>query len=536
MERRCAGVFVTLILLFMAMVLRIFVLSRSAYYAAVAGGQSSWLLEVDQSRGQIYDCNLKPLTGSETRYVAAVEPSAEAAGALYPMLAEEDREAATHALAGLTPFVIDVTSPEVYAPGVEVFEVQDRVSAGQTAVHLIGYLDSEGKGVTGLEAAFDEYLRSCGGSLSVRYATDTMGQALSSTTPEVVNENYGAGGGVVLTIDREIQQAAEQAAARYFEKGAVVVLDVHTGEIRAMASLPSYDPTNVAAALEDPDSPLINRALLPYSVGSTFKVLVAATAIEQGYADHTHDCPGYIQVEDVIFHCHNLTGHGLLNMTQALEKSCNPYFVSLIQLTGGESVAAKAAAIGFGSPLELADGITASAGRLPTYEELAVPGQTANFGFGQGYLTATPLQIAQLMATVANDGAAVTPKLIAGYTEDGQTISEYTPTYSPRQVIRESAALQVQQMMIQVVEEGSGTKARPKALGAGGKTASAQTGTYDENGEEIVQAWFAGFYPADEPQYAIAVLAEGMESGGDYAAPVFAEICDRIAELGKLNG
>ena len=140
------------------------------------------------------------------------------------------------------------------------------------------------------------------------------------------------------------------------------------------------------------------------------------------------------------------------------------------------------------------------------------------------------------MATVANDGAAVTPKLIAGYTGDGQTISEYTPTYSPRQVIRESAALQVQQMMIQVVEEGSGTKARPKALGAGGKTASAQTGTYDENGEEIVQAWFAGFYPADEPQYAIAVLAEGMESGGDYAAPVFAEICDRIAELGKLNG
>ena len=222
-------------------------------------------------------------------------------------------------------------------------------------------------------------------------------------------------------------------------------------------------------------------------------------------------------------------------MLHAMEKSCNPYFVSLIQLTGGESVAAKAAAIGFGSSLELADGIRASAGRLPTYEELSVPGQTANFGFGQGYLTATPLQIAQLMAAIANDGAAVTPKLIAGYTQDGQEISEHTPTYAPRQVIRESAALQVQQMMIGVVEEGSGTKARPRAWGAGGKTASAQTGTYDEAGEEIVQAWFAGFYPADEPQYAIAVLAEGMESGGDYAAPVFAEICDAIADSGKLR-
>ena len=184
------------------------------------------------------------------------------------------------------------------------------------------------------------------------------------------------------------------------------MLDVHTGEIRAMASLPAYDPNHVAESLADEDSPMINRALWPYSVGSTFKVLVAATAIEQGYAAHTHDCPGYIQIGDTIFRCHNLAGHGLLNMTQALEKSCNPYFVSLIMKTGGESVAYKASVIGFGSSLELADGITASAGRLPTYEELAVPGQTANFGFGQGYLTATPLQVAQLMATISNDGAA----------------------------------------------------------------------------------------------------------------------------------
>ena len=95
MERRCAGIFVTLILLFITMILRIFVLSQSAYYAAAAGGQSSWLLEVDQGRGQIYDCNLHPLTGSSAHYVAAVQPSAEAAGALYPVLAAEDREAAS---------------------------------------------------------------------------------------------------------------------------------------------------------------------------------------------------------------------------------------------------------------------------------------------------------------------------------------------------------------------------------------------------------------------------------------------------------
>ena len=148
---------------------------------------------------------------------------------------------------------------------------------------------------------------------------------------------------------------------------------------------------------------------------------------------------------------------------------------------------------------------------------------------------ATPLQIAQLMAAIAGDGAAVTPKLVAGFTENGETLSEYTPTYSPKQVVTPSAAIQVQQMMISVVEEGSGTLAKPELLGAGGKTGSAQTGTYDENGEEIVQAWFAGFYPADDPQYAIAVLAEGMEDGGRYAAPVFKEICDGIANAGKVG-
>ena len=535
LERRCAGVYAGLIAAMMGLVLRLYILSQSAYYAAVAGGQSSWLLEVDTSRGQIYDCELQPLVSTEMAYLAAVEPSAQSAAALYSALAPEQREAVTRHLAGLTPFVIEVEAPEVYAPGVEVFSVSQRSTEDQTAVHLIGYLDQEGHGVTGIEAAYDTLLTEAGGTLSVRYTTDTMGRALATEPPEVVDEGYNGAGGVVLTIYREIQLLAEEAAARHFEKGAVVVLDVHTGEIRAMASLPVYDPENVAAALDDPDSPLINRALLPYSVGSTFKVLVAATALEQGYAGHTYDCPGYIQVGDTVFHCHNLAGHGLLDMTGALEKSCNPYFISLIQLTGGESVAAKASAIGFGSPLELADGITAAAGRLPTYEELSVPGQEANFGFGQGYLMATPLQIAQLMAAIAGDGAAVTPKLVAGFTEDGETLSEYTPTYSPKQVVTPSAAIQVQQMMISVVEEGSGTLAKPELLGAGGKTGSAQTGTYDENGEEIVQAWFAGFYPADDPQYAIAVLAEGMEDGGRYAAPVFKEICDGIANAGKVG-
>ena len=108
MERRSIGIFASLMFVFMVLVLRVFVLSRSTYYAAAAGSQSSYLLQVDRSRGMIYDCNMKPMVGTETEYRAAVAPSSEAAGALYFALDEEEREYATHCLAEQRPFVIDV--------------------------------------------------------------------------------------------------------------------------------------------------------------------------------------------------------------------------------------------------------------------------------------------------------------------------------------------------------------------------------------------------------------------------------------------
>ena len=153
-------------------------------------------------------------------------------------------------------------------------------------------------------------------------------------------------------------------------------------------------------------------------------------------------------------------------------------------------------------------------------EAMESPAEVANLSFGQGKLTATPVQIAQLVSTVANGGKSVHPRLVYGTTEDGLSIQNQEEGYAQNQVISPAAAKRVAQFMVDTVEYGSGQKAKPKAGGAGGKTASAQTGIY-EDGVEIVHAWFAGFYPAEEPRYTIVVLAEGMESGGDYAAPVF---------------
>ena len=257
--------------------------------------------------------------------------------------------------------------------------------------------------------------------------------------------------------------------------------------------------------------------------------------MEQGISRfRTFDCTGAVEVEDVTFHCHKLSGHGVLDMQGAMEWSCNPYFITLGQMAGGENILKKAWAIGFGSPSQLAPGIATASGSLPALQAMESPAEVANLAFGQGELTATPVQIAQLVSTVANGGKSVHPRLVYGTTEDGLSIQNQEEGYAQNQVISPAAAKRVAQFMVDTVEYGSGQKAKPKAGGAGGKTASAQTGIY-EDGVEIVHAWFAGFYPAEEPQYTIVVLAEGMESGGDYAAPVFQEIADGIADYKGMD-
>ena len=155
--------------------------------------------------------------------------------------------------------------------------------------------------------------------------------------------------------------------------------------------------------------------------------------------------------------------------------------------------------------------------------------ETANFSFGQGSLTATPVQLACLVSAAANGGGGVTPRLVRGVTADGERLSLETARYDPIPVFSQRAAAAVREGMIGVVEHGSGTAAKPDAGGAGGKTASAQTGQFVD-GKEIVHAWFAGFCPAEEPRWAIVVFVEAGESGGDAAAPVFREIAQALEE------
>lgn len=531
MYKRFLVTFSIMIFLFGLLIARLSLLAVTEPLMQAAQQQSATVLTVAETRGVIYDRKLRPLTGIETKNVAAVLPNDQAADVLMRDTPISKRAELQKKLTEMRPFLWEANSQALYARGLEVFLVPQRYLDEQPAVHILGQLDpANGRGVSGLERAYDSLLSSAGGVVQMRYATDALQRGIAASPPEIIDSGYLSGAGLVLTIDRDIQLIAERAA-KALDRGAVVVMDPYTGDILASASVPAYDPNNPAEALTDPKAPFFNRAFAAYSVGSTFKLLTAASALEAGYTvDRKYTCTGAIEVLDQTFHCHQLTGHGTIDMQTALNRSCNPYFISLALKIGGPTLSYKAQQLGFGTRFEAAPGFFTAAGTMPTLNELDAPAAVANFGFGQGVLSATPIQIATLISAVANGGGAVTPRLVAGTTSNGKEITTATVIYSPRSVFLEQAALQVRNMMVEVVEDGSGKNAKPKQGGAGGKTASAQTGQY-KDGKEVIHAWFSGFVPAEQPQYTIVVLAEGGESGSDVACPVFAEIADELYEL-----
>lgn len=538
MQWRIVGVFVVMLTIASGLMVRLYALSMNVGLEQAAQSQSAYTLQITTTRGQIYDRNLQPLTDTEQRNYLAVLPTDDAVQACAEQITGTSRRLALDAAAQGTPFVLPLEDGQkVYAADVENFTVSSRLPhdpSEQLAVHLLGYLDGEGNGVSGIEQAYNDQLAAAGEQVTVRCQVDALGRPMENGTMQVEGSSRPPQQGVILTLDKRMQQAVEQVGEQ-IDQGAIVVMDVQTGAITASASFPQYDPYHLEAALEDAGQPLINRALLPYCVGSSFKLSVAAAALEEGISpSFSVDCVGGTTVAGRIFYCHNRAGHRETDLKRAIEQSCNPYFIKLGQETGAEQLLGMAKALGFGQETQLADGVIAQAGNLPTLGELSSPHELANFSFGQGKLTATPVQIAAMVSAVANGGMAVTPHLVMGTTEDGQTVQE-KESPAPVRVFSQQTAAFLQKAMIGVVEEGSAPLAQPKQGGAGGKTASAQTGLYDEEGEEIVHAWFAGFFPAQNPQYAAVILIEGGEYGGQVASPLFAQLVDLYGPLDEAE-
>ncbi len=526
MVKRACGVFALLVFLFCIIGIRTADIAINSEQAAVAS--SSMSIDLETLRGTVYDCNMQLLTNCENSLYVAAKPTNRAIAALKKVLLPEIFDSVIERMSKGKPVAVKAEySPEKNEDIAEI-NVAKRYSSDSLACHIIGYLDNTGRGVSGIEKSFNEILSKGTSTVNVKFSSNARGRVMLGEEIAVEGNNVPKNG-VVLTIDKDIQEITENALdSSEAECAAAVVIEIESGAIRASVSRPLFNPEIISESLGDENSPFINRAFLPFSVGSVFKPVVAAAALESGISgEFEYNCTGCVTHNGVTFNCHEENGHGVLNMEQAVAKSCNTYFIALALETGAENVIDTAEKFGFGKPAELAEGINSSSGVLPDAQSFDSKAAVANISFGQGELTATPLQICSMMAAIARGGVYVSPCLIEGEVDENGKITEKRPYSEKKQIISERTAALLRRFLEKVVSDGSGRRAGSDFVACAGKTATAQTGR-SENGEEIYNAWFAGYFPADNPKYAVAILRENGGEGAISCAPVFRKIAEMV--------
>ncbi len=515
-----------------AILCRVYWVGTDTAYAASAGGQSLSETELPRSRGDFYDRNGQPLTGTEPRWYALCIPGDSSYATLFPYVSFEEQAELYEKRNSMSPFLVEV-STDLTANGVYTYTGSERYLPNPIARHLIGYLNGEGVGVSGLERAYEDILSQSGDLRTVTCTTTAQGSLMTGTGPELQTVS-GSRQGVQLTLDANLQRACEGIAAMEMERGCILVMDTATGDILASVSMPEFDPDDLVKSIEADDTSLINRPLSAFSAGSVFKVVLAQAAYEAGYSWFTHDCTGSVEVGDQVFRCAEGRAHGLVNLRGALEQSCNCYFIELGQLLGGQRILQAAQKFGFGQASAVAPGLKSAAGNLPSAQSVADTdgGQLAMFSFGQGALTVSPLQITAMMNAVANGGVWTAPRFVQGVVDaDTMEQTQAVETAEDVRVCDESTATVLRSMLTSVVEDGIGRQAAPKTGQAGGKTGTAQTGQFNEEGEELLNYWFSGFWPAEDPRYTITVLQDTVLEPETSSAALFARVVDAITVL-----
>ncbi len=421
--------------------------------------------------------------------------------------------------------------------GISVVHSLERYDENTVAKHILGYVSPiDKKGLSGIEKKYDNILKSNSPD-ELRVVTDARDNLIKGIGYRVIKGgNREEDLNVKLTLDYHIQKTIEDVMNKETITGAVIVEDVVTGDILGMASKPDFYQLRVGDYLESSKKELFNRAVGAYNLGSVFKIIDVACSFEYGI--NTYDdfkCTGSIMVGDRQYKCSSYEsgGHGVLNLDGAFAKSCNSYFIKLGIDLGPKRLLDMAGKFGFGKATGVNEqGIDESAGVLPQFNRTLTDGDTANISIGQGNLMATPLQVVDMVATVANGGIKNRVNIVDSIVDSNGEVAKKIRMNKGERIISKSTSDKIKKLMEGVVTDGTGKRAGINQYGgAGGKTGTAETGEV-QNGEKVVQAWFAGYFPVGDPKYSMVVFVENGKSGAEAAAPVFGEIASGIMSKG----
>lgn len=374
------------------------------------------------------------------------------------------------------------------------------------------YRPDDEVGRTGIERAFQDILAPHPG----RERQERNARITYLNDPDVL-ERAEPGNNLYLTIHTHLQQRAMELL--HGHEGSIILMDPHTGALLALASAPTFDPTQLARTdIDGQEVSFLNRAIRgQYPPGSPFKIIAAAAALKAGISpSHTHHCSGafYIPGWDRPFHCGHRGGHGHVDLTRSIRGSCNIYYYETAARLGGNALREMAQAFGFGEQTGC-DLPGEAQGSIPTLTELR-PGELTNMSIGQGRMLATPLQVTRAFAALANGGNLPTPHIVRAIGLDPHTAEPIS--HPSRSVgLRPDQIAHINEGLFQVPNHPGGTAYRagfPSHWQVAGKTGSV------ERGAGRTDAWFACFFPYNAPRYVLIVHLDGAGAGGDAAAPV----------------
>ena len=440
-------------------------------------------------------------------------------------------------------------------PGVDIYVQPVReYPGGATLAHVLGYVGRadpdpedigrfhyyvpEVEGKSGVERTLNTTLEGEAGGRLLR--VDASGFRHDDIAEKLPRE----GATVRLTIDLEIQRAAEAALGA--DRAAVVVIDPRNGDVLALASSPGFDPNAFCPSISqsewdklnsDAAHPLFNRAVSgAYPPGSTFKPVIAFAAMENGRAQPSteYTCPGYFELGPVRIKCWYELGHGTLALRKAIEQSCNSYFCQLGLAAGYDRIYHMADALGFGHrtgielPGEVAGLLPDDAWKRGVIHDRWRAGDTCNASIGQGFLTATPLQLAVFMATVGNGGTVYRPRLVeAAPDTPGEVVNRMNWSETSLRAVRGG--------MYDVIQAptGTGRFGRIEGVEMAGKTGTAEFGP---RAHRRRHTWMTVFAPYTGARYAVAMVVEEGLSGGRTVAPRIQALMTRVFQLEAAHG
>ena len=413
---------------------------------------------------------------------------------------------------------------------------------GTLASKVLGFTGADNQGILGLEVKYDEYLQGTNGKILT--LTDARGIEIENAGESRLEPVNGYD--LCLSLDYNIQMYCEQAAKKVCTKKSadsvsVIVMNPQNGELMAMVNYPEFDLNdpftlvgdNGEAVSAEEKQNLLNKMWRnqcisdTYEPGSTFKIITAAAALEEGVVklDDAFFCPGYKIVEDRRIRCARTTGHGAETFETGIMNSCNPVFMELGERLGAENFVGYFKQFGLLSKTNI--DLPGEAGTIMHKTENIGPVELATISFGQSFQI-TPIQLVTTVSSIINGGTRVTPHFgVSVQDADGNTVKTFS--YETHENICTAETSETMRYLLEkVVSEGTGKNAKIEGFSIGGKTATSQT--LPRSDHKYISS-FLGFAPADNPQVLVLVVIndpQGIYYGGTIAAPVAKEIFENI--------